>query len=57
MINGYNPFPAGKKVLLICAVGENSRYYAHYLRSLGCDAYNLGGGIMSWCDLEMERAA
>ena len=57
MINGYNPFPAGKKVLLICAVGENSRYYAHYLCSLGCDAYNLQGGIMSWCDLDMERAA
>ena len=56
MINGYNPFPAGKKVLLICAVGENSRYYAHYLCSLGCDAYNLRGGVMSWCDLQAEAA-
>lgn len=56
MINGYNPFPAGKKVLLICAVGDNSRYYAHYLCSLGCDAYNLRGGIMSWCDMQAQAA-
>lgn len=56
MINGYNPFPAGKKILLICAVGESSRYYAHYLGTLGCDAYNLRGGIMSWCDRQAEAA-
>lgn len=56
MINGYNPFPAGKKILLICAVGESSRYYAHYLGTLGCDAYNLRGGIMSWCNRQVEAA-
>lgn len=56
LINGYNPFPAGKKILLICAVGESLRYYAHYLGTLGCDAYNLRGGIMSWCDRQAEAA-
>ncbi|MFN3828391.1 MAG: pyridoxal-phosphate dependent enzyme [Micavibrio sp.] len=56
LVNGYNPFPAGKKVLLVCAVGDNSRYYANYLCALGCDAYNLRGGVMSWCDLSREAA-
>lgn len=56
LVNGYNPFPAGKKVLLVCAVGDNSRYYAHYLRTLGCDAYNLSGGVMSWCDIQADAA-
>lgn len=56
LVNGYNPFPAGKKVLLVCAVGDNSRYYAHYLCTFGCDAYNLRGGVMSWCDLSREAA-
>lgn len=49
-IDGQNPFPKGTRVLLVCAVGEKSRYYAGYLRSLGCDAYNLSGGIMAWRD-------
>jgi cysteine synthase B len=56
LVNGYNPFPTGKKVLLVCAVGDNSRYYANYLNSLGCDAYNLWGGVMSWCDIQVEAA-
>lgn len=56
LVNGYNPFPAGKKVLLVCAVGDNSRYYAHYLRTLGCNAYNLSGGVMSWCDSQADAA-
>jgi len=49
-IDGQNPFQANLSVLLICAVGEKSRYYAGYLRSLGCNAYNLTGGIMTWKD-------
>ena len=49
-IDGKNPFQASRPVLLICAVGEQSRYYAAYLRTLGCQAYNLAGGIMTWCD-------
>lgn len=49
-IDGRNPFQDNRPVLLICAVGEQSRYYAAYLRTLGCQAYNLAGGIMNWCD-------
>ncbi len=49
-IDGQNPFQGSLSVLLICAVGEKSRYYAGYLRSLGCRAYNLTGGIMTWKD-------
>jgi rhodanese-related sulfurtransferase len=51
-IDGQNPFQDNLSVLLICAVGEKSRYYAGYLRSLGCNAYNLTGGIMTWKDLQ-----
>jgi cysteine synthase B len=55
-IDSTNPFPPGAKVLLVCAVGEKSRYYAGYLRTLGCDTYNLQGGIMTWCDCMAEAA-
>lgn len=51
-IDGQNPFPAGAGVLLVCAVGEQSRYYAAYLNTLGCRAYNLSGGLFSWCDYD-----
>ncbi len=49
-IDGTNPFQGDRPILLICAVGEQSRYYAAYLRKLGCQAYNLSGGIMTWRD-------
>lgn len=51
-IDGTNPFEESLKVILVCAVGEQSLYYARYLRGLGCDAYSLSGGIMSWRDLQ-----
>lgn len=51
-IDGTNPFEESLKVILVCAVGEQSRYYARYLRKLGCNAYSLSGGIMSWRDLQ-----
>ncbi len=58
-IDGQNPFPRDSHVVLICAVGEKSRYYAGYLRTLGCTAYNLSGGIMAWRDAQrpLSRAA
>lgn len=56
-IDGQNPFHADMNVILVCAVGEKSGYYAGYLRSLGCKAYNLSGGIMAWRDQEFLMAA
>lgn len=56
-IDGQNPFQGSLSVLLVCAVGEKSRYYAGYLRSFGCKAYNLTGGIMTWRDYcEAEKS-
>jgi S-sulfo-L-cysteine synthase (O-acetyl-L-serine-dependent) len=51
-VNGTNPFNTDAKVILVCAVGEKSGYYARYLRSLGAQAYNLAGGIMAWRDAQ-----
>lgn len=55
LIDGQNPFEESSKIVLVCAVGEQSRYYARYLRSLGCNAYSLTKGIMSWRDLQGEK--
>lgn len=55
LIDGQNPFEESLKIILVCAVGEQSRYYAGYLRSLGCNAYSLSGGIMTWRDFQGEK--
>lgn len=49
-IDNNNPFPSDKPVVLVCAIGERSRHYAAYLRTMNCNAYNLDGGIMAWYD-------
>lgn len=56
-IDGQNPFHGDMNVILVCAVGEKSGYYAGYLRSLGCKAHNLTGGIMAWRDCACLMAA
>ncbi|HAJ90720.1 MAG TPA: pyridoxal-5'-phosphate-dependent protein subunit beta [Rhodospirillaceae bacterium] len=56
-IDGQNPFPADMKVILICAVGEKSGFYAGYLRSLGCHAYHLSGGMGAWREGQCLLAA
>ena len=48
MINKTQPFPKGKKVLFLCAVGQKSLKVAAYLRHKGIDAYSLQGGIVSY---------
>lgn len=53
-IGGANPFEEDISVLLICAVGEQSRHYTAYLSSRGIKAYNLEGGIMAWHDMKEE---
>lgn len=50
-ISGDLPFAEGASVLLVCAVGEQSRHYAAYLASREIKAFNLDGGIMTWHDL------
>ena len=55
-INGRNPFPDGQKILLVCAIGERSRHFAAYLNDMGCQAYNLAGGISAWRDAQSRAA-
>lgn len=55
LIDGQNPFEESSKIVLVCAVGEQSHFYARYLKSLGCNAYSLSGGIMTWRDFQGEK--
>lgn len=55
-IDGRNPFSDKQTVLIVCAVGERSHYYAAYLNTLGVKAYNLEGGIMAWVDQQRKAA-
>lgn len=54
-IDGQVPFEENAKIVLVCAVGEQSRYYANYLRSMNAQVYSLSGGIMSWRDFQGEK--
>lgn len=60
MADNGRPFPAERKVLLICAVGDKTRRYAAYLRHRGCDAWSLEAGMLGWrsegLPLELEEA-
>jgi cysteine synthase/rhodanese-related sulfurtransferase len=42
------PFSAGKKVLLICPVGDQSKRFAAYLSNAGIAAVSLQGGMAAW---------
>ena len=48
MIEKQQPFPKGKKVLFICAVGQKSVKVATYLRDKDVDAYSLAGGVVAY---------
>lgn len=52
-IGGDLPFAEGTSIILVCAMGEQSRHYAAYLASRGIKAFNLDGGIMSWHDFSV----
>lgn len=54
-INGHDPFPKDKPLLLICARGERTGLYAGYLQARGYQAYSLEGGIQAWRKLNMEK--
>jgi cysteine synthase/rhodanese-related sulfurtransferase len=47
LIDGENkPFPQGKKILLVCAMGEKTRRFAAYLAQKGYDAHNVEDGML-----------
>lgn len=48
MIEKQQPFPASKKVLFICAVGQKSLKIASFLRDKNVDAYSLEGGVVAY---------
>jgi cysteine synthase B len=45
-----SPFPASRKIVLICPVGEYSKRLAARLTQAGHDAASLAGGIVAWRD-------
>jgi len=48
LINGNDPFPKEKPLLLVCAKGQKTNRHAAYLRKRGYDASSLEGGMMGW---------
>jgi len=46
LIDNARPFPIGRPVLLICAVGEKTKRHSSYLRKQGYDAYSIVGGML-----------
>ena len=56
MIEKNQPFPAGKKVLFICAVGQKSLKVAAYLRDKNVDSYSLDGGVVAYQKTKRQAA-
>lgn len=48
VIDGNDPFPKERPILLVCARGKASMKYAAYLKQRGYDAYNLKNGINAY---------
>jgi len=48
IIEKNQPFPKGKKVLFICAVGQKSLKIAAYLRDKSVEAYSLENGVVGY---------
>jgi cysteine synthase/rhodanese-related sulfurtransferase len=53
MLRHGSPFPATRKVILICPAGEYSRRLAAFLTRAGHDAASLAGGITAWRDADL----
>ena len=56
MIEKQQPFPTGKKVLFICAVGHKSLKIAAYLRNQGIESFSLQGGIVEYQKMSKQAA-
>jgi cysteine synthase B len=52
-----DPFPASRRVVLICPVGERSRRPAAFLTRLGHHAASLAGGVFAWRDAGLPMEA
>lgn len=50
MLRQGSPFPASRKIVLICPVGEYSKRLAARLTQTGHDAASLAGGVVAWRD-------
>jgi cysteine synthase/rhodanese-related sulfurtransferase len=50
MLRHGSPFPATRKIVLICPVGEYSRRLAAFLTRAGHNTASLTGGITAWRD-------
>jgi cysteine synthase B len=48
MIDGADPFPKDRPILLVCPVGEKTVRYAAYLQTRGYRSFSLDGGILGW---------
>ncbi len=48
MIDGSDPFPKDRPILLVCPVGEKTARYAAYMQTRQYKAFSLGGGILAW---------
>ena len=48
MIDGADPFPKDRPILLVCPVGEKTARYAAYLQTRGYRSFSLDGGILGW---------
>jgi cysteine synthase B len=42
------PFSGGKKVLIVCPIGDQSRRFAAYLANASIDSVSLRGGMAAW---------
>ena len=50
MLRHGTPFPAARKIVLVCPAGDYSRRLAAFLSRTGHDAASLAGGIVAWRD-------
>lgn len=50
MLRHGSPFPASRKIVLVCPVGEYSRRLVVFLTRAGYDAASLAGGVTAWRD-------
>lgn len=57
LIDGQNPFPQDKPLLLVCAVGEKTKRHAAYLRARGYNAWSIEGGMTMWSAKNMRSIA
>lgn len=47
----FDKFPRGKRIYIICAHGDSSKYSAKFLESKGFKAVSLAGGMDAWSEL------